>query len=105
MRTLLLIERIKALFRSRAIARAGTDVYKLGQREGWLAKLPGSGARARAELLYSELDHLGGLRRDARKALVAACRRHPASKLLSKVPALGPVRIAQLISAVVTPHR
>ena len=67
--------------------------------------LPGSGARARAERLYSELDHLSGLRREARKALVAECRRHPASKLLSGVPTLGPVRIAQLIAAVVTPHR
>jgi len=36
---------------------------------------------------------------------VHECRRHPASKLLSKVPTLGPVRVAQLISAVVTPHR
>jgi transposase len=61
--------------------------------------------RARAELLYSELDHLTGLRREARKALVAECRRHPASKLLLRVPTLGVVRVAQLISAVVTPHR
>jgi transposase len=93
------------IYRSRAIACAGTDVYKLQRREGWLTKLHGSGARARAERLYSELDHLSGLRREARKALVAECRRHPASKLLSKVPTLGPVRVAQLISAVVTPHR
>jgi transposase len=99
------MNRIKALYRSRAIACAGVDVYKLQRREQWLTKLPGPGARARAERLYSELDHLSGLRRDARKALVAECRRHPASKLLSKVPTLGPVRVAQLISAVVTPHR
>ena len=99
------MNRIKALYRSRAIPCAGTDVYKAQQREGWLGKLPGPGARARAERLYSELDHLSGLRREARKALVAECRRHPASKLLLKVPTLGVVRVAQLISAVVTPHR
>ena len=67
--------------------------------------MPGPGARARAERLYSELDHLTGLRREARKALVAECRRHPASKVLLKVPTLGVVRVAQLIAAVVTPHR
>jgi transposase len=99
------MNRLKALYRSRAIACAGTDVYKPQQREQWLAKLPGPGARARAERLYSELDHLAGLRREARKALVAECRRHPASKVLLKVPTLGIVRIAQLIAAVVTPHR
>jgi transposase len=37
--------------------------------------------------------------------MVVECRRHPASKLLLKVPTLGIVRIAQLISNVVTPHR
>ena len=61
--------------------------------------------RARAERLYSELDQLTGLRREARKALVAECRRHPASKVLTGVPTLGVVRVAQLIAAFVTPHR
>lgn len=99
------MNRIKALYRSRAIPCAGTDVYKPLRREEWLAELPGPGARARATCLYSELDHLAGLRREARKALVAECRRHPASKVLLGVPTLGVVRIAQLIAAVVTPHR
>src|SRR5215204_5479732 len=99
------MNRIKALYRSRAIACAGTDVYKPRQREGWLAKLAGPGAQARAERLYSELDHLTGLRREARRALVAECRRHPAARLLLGVPTLGVVRVAQLIAAVVTPHR
>jgi transposase len=99
------MNRIKALYRSRAIPCAGTDIYKLQQRGDWLAKLPGAGARARAERLYSELDHLTLLRREARRALVAESRRHPASKVLSKVPTLGVVRVAQLIAAVVTPHR
>jgi transposase len=99
------MNRIKALYRSRAIACTGVDVYKPRQREGWLAKLPGPGARARAERLYSELDHLTGLRREARQALVAECRRHPAAKVLLGVPTLGVVRVAQLIASVVTPHR
>jgi transposase len=99
------MNRIKALYRARAIACAGVDVYKPQQRGDWLAKLPGVGARARAERLYSELDHLTLLRREARRALVAECRRHPASKVLLKVPTLGVVRVAQLIAAVVTPHR
>jgi transposase len=99
------MNRIKALYRSRAIACAGTEVYKPQQREVWLQKLAGGGVRARAERLFSELDHLTGLRRQARQALIAECRRHPASKLLHKVPTLGIIRIAQLIAYVVIPHR
>jgi transposase len=99
------MNRIKALYRSRAISCAGTDVYKVRRREVWLEKLPEAGVQARAARLFSELDHLTGLRREARQALVAECRRHPASKLLLRVPTLGIVRIAQLIANVVTPHR
>lgn len=99
------MNRLKALYRGRAIACAGAEVYKPQQREAWLAKLTGPGARARAERLYSELDHLMGLRREARRAPVAECRRHPASKLPLGVPTLGVVRVAQLIASAVTPHR
>jgi transposase len=99
------MNRIKALYRSRAIACAGTAVYKPQQREAWVAKLPEAGVQARAGRLFSELDHLTSLRREARRALVAECRRHPASKLLLRVPTLGIIRIAQLIANVVTPHR
>jgi transposase len=97
--------RIKALFRSRAIACAGDHIYRVGERQQWLEKLAGAGARARAERLYSELDHLAGLRREARRAMVAESDRHPASRLLRQVPTLGAVRVAQLISVVATPHR
>jgi transposase len=99
------MNRLKALYRSRAIACPGTNVYKRQQREAWLEKLPEAGVRARAERLYSELDHLTGLRRETRQAMVVECRHHAASKVLLKVPTLGIVCIAQLISNVVTPHR
>ncbi|MCA1628459.1 MAG: IS110 family transposase [Acidobacteria bacterium] len=99
------MNRIKALYRSRAIACSGTDVYKQQQREAWLAKLPEAGVRARATRLYSELDHLTVLKREARQAMLVESRRHAASKVLRQVPTLGTVRIAQLIAAVATPHR
>ncbi|MBA3240616.1 MAG: transposase [Acidobacteria bacterium] len=46
------MNRIKALYRSRAIACAGTDVYKAQRREQWLTKLPGSGARTSRAALF-----------------------------------------------------
>ena len=99
------MNRLKALYRSRAITCSGTDVYKQRQREAWLEKLPEAGARARATRLYSELDHLTVLRREVRQAMLVESRRHAASKVLRQVPTLGTVRIAQLIAAVATPHR
>jgi len=99
------MNRIKALYRSRAIACAGTNVYKSPPRETWLDKLPEVGVRARASRLYAELDHLTSLRREARQAMLVESRRHVASKILHQVPPLGTVRIAQLIAAVATPHR
>lgn len=99
------MNRIKALYRSRAIACAGADVYKPQQRQAWLEKLPEAGVRARAACLYCELDHLTGLRREARQAMLVESRRHAASKILRQVPTLGTVRIAQLIAALATPHR
>ena len=79
---------------------SGDAVYRVRERQQWLGKLTGAGARARAERLYSELDHLAGLRREARRAMVAESGRHPASKLLLGVPTLGAVRVARLISVV-----
>ncbi len=99
------MNRIKALYRSRAIACAGADVYKPQQRQAWLEKLAEAGVRARAARLYCELDHLTGLRREARQAMLVESRHHAASKILRQVPTLGTVRIAQLIAAVATPHR
>lgn len=97
--------RIKARFRSRASACAGDHVYRPGERQQGLGKLAGAGVRARVERLYSELNHLAGLRREARHALVAERARHPARKLLRQLPTLGAVRVAQRVSVVAPPHR
>jgi transposase len=59
----------------------------------------------RAEMLFTELDVLSELRPKAKRAMVAEARRHRAWKILLGIPFFGPVRVAQLISIVVTPHR
>lgn len=99
------MNRIKAIFRARGVTCSGTDVYRTDGRDRWLEQLADGGARRRAEDLYKQLDCLAGLRREARLAMIAESRRHPASKWLRSVPTLGPVRVAQLIAQVVTPHR
>ena len=99
------MNRIKALFRARGIPCAGTGVYRSEGRDCWLEQLADGGLRRRAEDLYKQLDCLTELRREARLAMIAESRRHPASKWLRSVPTLGPVRAAQFIAQIVTPHR
>lgn len=97
--------RLKAIFRARAISSQGRTFYQESQRETWLQKLEEPGARHRAELLYRQLDELLPLHRAARCAMLAESRRHEASRLLQQIPELGPVRVAQIIATFDTPHR
>ena len=97
--------RLKALYRSQAIACAGKKPYGSRHRDEWLAQLAGSGLQRRARRLYQELDLVQQLRRDARQELILECRKHRETKLLRTIPWLGPIRTALLIGRVQTPHR
>jgi transposase len=97
--------RLKALYRSQAIACAGHKPYGSRHREQWLAQLADSGLQRRARRLYQELDLLQQLRREAREDLMQECRKHNETKWLRTVPWLGPIRVALLLGRVQTPHR
>ena len=97
--------RIKALYRSQAIACAGEKPYGVRHREQYLAELGEAGLQVRARRLYQELDLLQQLRREARCELIVECRKHKESRLLRSIPWLGPIRVALLIGRVQTPHR
>ena len=99
------MNRIKALYRSRAIPCGGTKVYSSTQRASWVDQLKQAGVHKRAELLYQHLDVLSLLRREAKRALLAESRKHSVSRILRPVPGLGPVRIAVLLAMVQTPFR
>jgi transposase len=100
-----IMNRLKALYRARAIPCTGEGVYHKEEREQWLRKLTEVGARHRAEWLYQELDPLVALRDIAREAMVTESRKHPAHPLLQSIAGLGLVRVAQLIAAIDSPHR
>jgi transposase len=89
------INRLKAVYRSQVVKCAGRDVYDLGNRAAWLAKLIEVGWRLRAEFLYKQLDHLRELRREAKQSLLKEARKLPVFKRLCAVPGLGPIRMAQ----------
>jgi transposase len=98
------MQRIKALFRARAILTPGVSVYRLSQRQQWLSRLE-SGARVRAATLLAQLDVLLELRPKAKAAMVVEARRQPAWKILRSIPFLGPIRVAQMLAIIRTPFR
>jgi transposase len=97
--------RLKSLFNSRAIRSRGRELYHMSKRQMWIEQLENAGERKRAELLFLQLEELKKLKRAAQKAMLAESRRQAASEVLSQVPELGPVRVAQIIATVDTPYR
>ena len=99
------MNRLKAMFRGRGVVNRGTKVYSNEGRDERLAALNIEGLRARAGYLYKEIDCLLKLRTEAKKAMCREAAKHSAYKVISGVPGIGPVRTAQIIATVCTPHR
>jgi len=99
------VNRLKAVYRGRGIDCGGTRVYSPRHRQAWLEQLLEAGVRRRTEMLYQQLDLLLPLRRQAKDAVLAESRKHPAQKLLRSIPGIGPLRAALLIAGIQTPHR
>lgn len=99
------MSRLKALYRSQAIATEGKKLYTRRRREQWLNELTQAGRRYRAERMLEQLDALQGFRRQARRDLMMECRKHTATAVLTSIPFLGPIRAALLIARVQTPFR
>jgi transposase len=99
------MSRIKALYRAWGIPCKDMQVYGQRHREQWLNKIPQAGVRRRAELFYQQLDGLQALRRTVRGELLTESHRHQAVKILRQIPFIGPLRAAQLLALMQTPHR
>ena len=97
--------RLKAVYRSQGESTSGGDVYKLEQREEWLSKIQSSGLRSRAGWLYSQMESLGELRREAEKAVLREAKKHRPCSLLRTVPGIGPIRSATIVAHAATPFR
>jgi transposase len=99
------MNRVKAIYRGRAIPSKGSRVYSPRFRDAWLNQLREPGVRRRTERLYQPLDMLLVLRREARKAMITESQKHAAYQRLRTIPTLGPVRVAVLMAVIQTPHR
>jgi transposase len=99
------MNRLKAIYRGRALACKGDDIYRQDRRGQWLEKLREPGAKQRAGFLYEQLAALKPLRQEAKRLMVKEARRQTAYSWLLSVPQFGSVSAAQLIAVVGTPHR
>ena len=97
--------RLKALYRGRGIGCGGRAIYRKSEREEWIEELSEPGARFRAQSLFAELESLQELRQASKQRMIKQAREHPDYRVLIRLPALGPVRVAKLLAVVGTPHR
>jgi len=98
------MNRLRAVFRSRGI-KCNSTAYNQDKRQEWIEKLDIKTAQMRVGYLYKELDCLMKLRDEAETAMCRQARTDSAYKLIISVPGLGPVRTAQIIAVVGSPHR
>ncbi|MGH2625346.1 MAG: IS110 family transposase [Anaerolineales bacterium] len=96
--------RIKSLFRRRGVPCPGEAIYHAEVREKRLAVLPPAMRRA-VELLGFELECLEELKAEAEEAMLEEAGRYRISRILDTAPGMGPIRVAQLLPIVITPHR
>ena len=98
--------RLKSLYLGNGIPLSGEKLYSQKRRAEWLKLLKERGAAGRAELLFEELDHLTVIRKRAKAVLLAESRRHKRwIQLFRTIPGFGPIRAAQVLAIVQTPHR
>ena len=100
-----IMARLKALYRSHAIACAGKKPYGKRHRQEWLQQVRQPGLASRAQRLYDQLDAVQTLRRAAKREMLAESHKYGAYRLLCSIPYLGPVRASILMARAQVPNR
>jgi transposase len=96
--------RIKSFMRSRGVEVTGKTVYGSEGRGAYIKKLP-AGTREAVTTLYALYDVEKEIRKRAEKELLQEAGGHRMAGVLETCPGIGPIRAAQLLPIVVTPHR
>jgi len=98
--------KLKAMFRQVAIETKGDGVYDPEQEDDWLKKLaPYPDLRFRARHLWSQVQALDAMKREALKTMRKRVGKTAAFRILQTFPGVGPVVALGYIAMIVTPHR
>jgi transposase len=95
---------LRFLARGRGLSVDRAQLLDEQERRALIAQLPAE-RRLRAQLHGELVDHTEKLRQQALELLEQQVRRCPDVRRLLDVPGLGVVRAAQIVAAVITPHR
>jgi len=96
--------RLKLLMQSRGLHAPTEALLDAARREEWIERLPES-ARARAEILGIAVDAMSHAHREARKLVMAESRSVTAIRWVKSIPGFGPIRAAQAVATIISPHR
>ncbi len=96
--------RITTLYLSRGISTKNKGIYSPLYRQQWLKKLP-TKTRPRAEIYYLQLESLLELRNKALKEMSVEAKKHRIFHILTTIPGLGQIRVAQMMPIIITPYR
>ena len=96
--------RLMAVYRSRGLHEVGDEAYSPKERDRWSRQLPPS-QRLLADMLGRECDTLQALKEEAEDRMLAEAKKHPITSTLATAPGIGPIRAAQILATVMTPHR
>ena len=96
--------RLRGVFRSRAVRDLDATLYDPNSRGAWITKLPAT-HRRRAEELGKELDAITEVHGRVESWLHDEVARNRDVQRLTTLPGIGPVRAAQIVATVVSPAR
>jgi transposase len=98
--------KLKAVFRSEAIATSGKGIYEEEGRKGWLRQLKGqTHLQHTAGQRFELIDKLEELKAQTFAEMVKLAKKHKAFELIDGMPGAGPVIAAGYIAMIDTPHR
>jgi hypothetical protein len=96
--------RLRAIFRARAIRGFGQELYNAESRQPWLEQLTAA-RRQRAELYGKQLDGQLAILDQAEAGLRESARGCPIIRTLETAPGIGLIRASQTVATVITPQR
>jgi transposase len=98
--------KLKAVFRSEAIATRGKGIYEEENHREWLGQLKAlPHRRQEAEHWFELIDQLEGLKEEAFKRMTKRARERKAYALLEGIPGIGAVVATGYLAMLETPHR
>ncbi len=95
---------LNSCFRARNVRGFGSAIYDPARRKKWMRQLPAP-SRKMAEVLSHQVDELVCVHEQAEQWLQEEAKKLALVRQLSTAPGIGPIRAAEIVAIVISPHR